>query len=45
MPPTPSSSARTLILANGATLIAALIFHWAPAWLLWPYWIQTLPSY
>ncbi|NOT88604.1 MAG: hypothetical protein HOP03_10500 [Lysobacter sp.] len=38
----PRTSARTLILANGATLIAALVFHWAPAWLLWPYWIQSI---
>jgi hypothetical protein len=36
------SSARTLILANGATLLAALVFHWEAAWLLWPYWIQSV---
>jgi Family of unknown function (DUF6498) len=42
MPSPPLTSARTLILANGATLIAALIFHWSPAWLLWPYWIQSI---
>lgn len=36
------SSARNLILANGATLVAALVFDWAPAWLLWPYWIQSV---
>jgi hypothetical protein len=38
----PRSSARALILANGATLIAALIFDWQAAWLLWPYWIQSV---
>lgn len=37
-----TSSARNLILANGATLVAALVFDWAPAWLLWPYWIQSM---
>lgn len=42
MPPAPRSSALALILANAATLVAALIFHWAPAWLLWPYWIQSV---
>lgn len=42
MPSPPRSSARTLILANGATLIAALVFEWEPAWLLWPYWIQSV---
>jgi hypothetical protein len=38
----PRSSARALILANGTTLIAALIFDWEAAWLLWPYWIQSI---
>ena len=42
MPSPTRTSARTLILANGATLVAALIFQWAPAWLLWPYWIQSI---
>lgn len=36
------SPALALIVANAATLVAALIFHWAPAWLLWPYWIQSV---
>jgi hypothetical protein len=42
MTSSPHSSVRTLILANGATLIAALVFEWQAAWLLWPYWIQSL---
>ena len=35
-------SARNLILANGVTLAAALAFDWEAAWLLWPYWIQSV---
>ena len=35
-------SARNLILANGITLAAALAFDWEAAWLLWPYWIQSV---
>jgi Family of unknown function (DUF6498) len=42
MPSAHHSSAHTLILANGATLIAALVFRWEAAWLLWPYWIQSV---
>lgn len=36
------SSARNLILANIITLFAALAFQWEVAWLLWPYWIQSV---
>jgi hypothetical protein len=35
-------SALHLVLANALTLIAAIILDWAPAWLLWPYWIQSV---
>ena len=37
-----TASARNLLLANAATLLAALVFKWEPAWLLWPYWIQSV---
>ena len=37
-----SKSARNLILANLATLIAALILSWDIGWLFWPYWIQSV---
>lgn len=37
-----STSTRPLLLANGITLVVALIFNWSPAWLLWPYWIQSV---
>ena len=33
---------RNLLLSNGATLVAALVLHWDLAWLLWPYWIQSV---
>jgi len=33
---------RNLLLSNGATLAAALALHWDVAWLLWPYWIQSV---
>ena len=36
------SSIRNLILANIITLFAALAFQWEVAWLLWPYWIQSV---
>lgn len=42
MPPPVRTSAHSLILANGLTLAAALAFDWEPAWLLWPYWIQSV---
>jgi len=35
-------STRHLLLANAATLIAAMVLHWPPGWLLWPYWIQSV---
>ncbi|KAF1711358.1 hypothetical protein CSC70_05460 [Pseudoxanthomonas kalamensis DSM 18571] len=34
--------ARNLILSNLLTLVLALILHWEPAWLVWPYWIQSV---
>ena len=37
-----NASARNLLLANGATLAAALAFDWDSGWLLWPYWIQSV---
>ncbi|MFZ5635018.1 MAG: DUF6498-containing protein [Pseudomonadota bacterium] len=37
-----STSARNLILANLATLLAALFFAWDIGWLFWPYWIQSV---
>jgi hypothetical protein len=37
-----SPSARHLLLANGATLGAALLLHWPAGWLLWPYWLQSV---
>lgn len=37
-----SPSARNLVLANAATLAAALYFDWAVGWLLWPYWMQSV---
>jgi hypothetical protein len=42
MPSSSRNSVRNLILANGATLAAALVFDWEAAWLLWPYWIQSV---
>ncbi len=42
VPSTVGASARNLILANIITLIAALVFQWEVAWLLWPYWIQSV---
>lgn len=35
-------SSRNLMLANAATLAAALAFDWDLGWLLWPYWIQSV---
>jgi len=35
-------SSRNLVLANAATLAAALAFDWELGWLLWPYWIQSV---
>ena len=37
-----SPSARMLLLANVATLAAALVFDWPAGWLLWPYWMQSV---
>ena len=37
-----SPSARNLLLANAATLAAALAFDWGVGWLLWPYWLQSV---
>lgn len=37
-----SPSARNLVLANAATLAAALYFDWSVGWLLWPYWMQSV---
>lgn len=31
-----------LLLANVATLAAALVFDWPAGWLLWPYWMQSV---
>jgi hypothetical protein len=42
MTPPVRSSARTLILVNVVTLVAALLFRWEVAWLFWPYWIQSV---
>ena len=35
-------SARDLVIANALTLVAAIVLDWSPAWLLWPYWIQSV---
>ncbi len=35
-------SARHLLIANALTLVAAIVLDWSPAWLLWPYWIQSV---
>jgi hypothetical protein len=35
-------SARNLVIANALTLVAAIVLDWSPAWLLWPYWIQSV---
>jgi hypothetical protein len=35
-------SARHLVIANALTLVAAIALDWSPAWLLWPYWIQSV---
>jgi hypothetical protein len=35
-------SIRHLLLANAATLGAALLLHWPAGWLLWPYWLQSV---
>lgn len=37
-----SPSSRNLVLANAATLAAALVFDWNVGWLLWPYWMQSV---
>jgi hypothetical protein len=37
-----SPSTRNLLLANGATLLAAILLEWPAGWLLWPYWIQSV---
>jgi hypothetical protein len=37
-----SPSIRHLLRANAATLGAALLLHWPPGWLLWPYWLQSV---
>ena len=37
-----SPSARQLLLANAATLGAALVLRWPAGWLLWPYWLQSV---
>ena len=37
-----NASARHLLLANAATLGAALLLHWPAGWLLWPYWLQSV---
>lgn len=37
-----SRPVRNLLLANGATLAAALLLEWDAGWLLWPYWIQSV---
>lgn len=37
-----SPSSRNLLLANGATLLAAIALDWPAGWLLWPYWIQSV---
>ena len=37
-----SPSTLGLLLANLATLAAALVFDWPAGWLLWPYWIQSV---
>ncbi len=29
-------------MANALTLVAAIVLDWSPAWLLWPYWIQSV---
>lgn len=30
------------MIANALTLVAAIVLGWSPAWLLWPYWIQSV---
>jgi hypothetical protein len=30
------------VIANALTLVAAIVLGWSPAWLLWPYWIQSV---
>ncbi|MDV7396488.1 DUF6498-containing protein, partial [Arthrospira platensis SPKY1] len=41
--PGPScASALNLLLANAATLAVALALGWDLAWLLWPYWVQSV---
>lgn len=37
-----SRPARHLLLANAATLVAAVLLHWPAGWLLWPYWLQSV---
>lgn len=37
-----SPSTRHLLLANAATLCAALLLRWPAGWLLWPYWLQSV---
>lgn len=37
-----NTSSRNLLLANAATLVAALLLHWPMGWLLWPYWLQSV---
>ncbi len=37
-----SPSSRHLIIANAATLAAALLLHWNVGALLWPYWMQSV---
>lgn len=39
---TAGSSARGLVASNAITLVAALVFGWAPAWLMWTYWVQSV---
>jgi hypothetical protein len=40
--PAPTQGSLGLVLANFATLAVALAFDWPPAYLLWPYWLQSL---
>lgn len=35
-------SARNLVLANTATLIAAIVMRADVGWLMWPYWVQSV---
>lgn len=30
------------MIANALTLVTAIVLGWSPAWLLWPYWIQSV---